>query len=114
MNATMNPLARIMRFSFCSVLTFLLVIFAFYHFLGHLGMGWHLGLEWYDLDWFWQILIYHHFSLWYWPALSDFVTNPEHSGFIAFELGVAFVVGLFCGWLQDFAWKRYLKNHMRN
>ena len=114
MNATMNPAARAMRFCFFALLVFLFVLWGFYHFLSGMGLGLDLGLEWYDLDWFLQILIFHHFETWYWPALSDFVMNPEHSGFIAFEIGIAFVVGLFFGWLQDFLWKAYLKNHMRN
>ena len=116
MNATMNPVARIMRFLFFAGLVFLFVLWSFYHFLGHLGLGLglHLGLEWEDLDVFFWVLVGRHFTVFEWPLLKDFVTNPEHFVIISIELGFAFVVGLFCGWLQDFAWKRYLKNHMRN
>lgn len=114
MNATMNPAARLLRFLFFSILVLLFLLWAFSHWLGHLGLGLHLGLEWEDLDVFSQVLVARHFSVFEWPLLKDFATNPEHSVIISIELGFAFVVGLFCGWLQDFAWKRYLKNHMRN
>ena len=114
MNATMNPLARALRFLFFSVLGALLVLFVFAHFLSGLGLHLHLGLEWQDVDVFFWVLVARHFTVLEWPLLKDFVTNPEHSVSISLEIGCAFVTGLFFGWLQDFAWKRYLKNHMRN